>query len=59
MKTPDEIKKAAGMCGKKWCCMECPYFMEKECVMNLLSDALAYIERLEEEREGKSHERNA
>lgn len=47
MKTPDEIKESAGMCGKEWCCTECPYFREKECVMNLLSDALAYIEQLE------------
>lgn len=51
MKTPDEIKKSAEICGKEWCWMECPYFREKECVMNLLSDALAYIEQLEEKQQ--------
>lgn len=54
MKTPDEIKESAGMCGKEWCCTECPYFMEKECVMNLLSDALVYIEQLESRVEQKN-----
>nr|DAQ66262.1 MAG TPA: hypothetical protein [Caudoviricetes sp.] len=54
MKTPDEIKKSAEICGKEWCWMECPYFTEKECVMNLLSDALAYIEQLESRAEPKN-----
>lgn len=59
MKTPDEIKEAAEICKKDWFCTECPYYREGDCVMNLLTDALAYIEQLEAEREGKSHERNA
>lgn len=59
MKTPDEIKEAAEICEKDWCCTECPYFREEGCVMKLLTDALAYIEQLEEERKGKSDERNA
>lgn len=54
MKTPDEIKKSAEICGKEWCWMECPYFTEKECVMNLISDALAYIEQLESRAEPKN-----
>ena len=54
MKTPDEIKKSAEICGKEWCWTECPYFREKECVMNLLSDALAYIEQLESRVEQKN-----
>ena len=59
MKTPDEIKEAAEICKKDCYCTECPYYREGDCVMNLLTDAIAYIEQLEAEREGKSDERNA
>ena len=54
MKTPDEIKESAEICIKDWCCAECPYYREGDCVMNLLTDALAYIKQLESRVEPKN-----
>lgn len=62
MKTPDEIKKGLYACGADECHgqhTDCPYDHSGMCTMYLCADALAYIEQLEAEREGKSHERNA
>lgn len=59
MKTPDEIKKAVSLCILCERCTDCPYReseSETGCMSALNADALAYIEKLEAEREGKSHE---
>lgn len=63
MKTPDEIKKGLYACGTDECHgqhTDCPYNNghSEPCIMNVCGDALAYIEQLEAEREGKSDERN-
>lgn len=58
MKTPDEIKKVVSLCPLCGRCVNCPY-RHTGCVAALSADALAYIEQLEAEREGKSDERNA
>ena len=48
MKTPDEIKKGLECCGIEHRCEICPY-KEAGCLdLKLESDALAYIEQLEE-----------
>lgn len=59
--TPDEIKKAMRVCilRDSSCMNDCPYFKYLDCRDILCTDALAYIEQLEAEREGKSDERNA
>lgn len=63
MKTPEEIKKGLYACGgaDEWPVQhtDCPYDHSEMCTMYLCADALAYIEQLEAEREGKSDERNA
>lgn len=59
MKTPDEIKKAVSLCILCERCTDCPYCeseSEARCMSALNADVLAYIEQLEEEREGKSDE---
>lgn len=61
MKTPDEIKKAVRLCLLCERCTDCPYCeseseSEAGCMSALSADALAYIEQLEAEREGKSDE---
>lgn len=58
MKTPDEIKKAVSLCILCGRCADCPY-RHTGCMAALSADALAYIEQLEAEREGKINERNA
>lgn len=55
MKTPDEIKKAVSLCILCGRCADCPYRLTG-CMSALSADALAYIEQLEAEREGKSDE---
>lgn len=55
MKTPDEIKKAVSLCILCGRCADCPY-RHTGCMAALSADALAYIEQLEAEREGKSDE---
>lgn len=68
MKTPDEIKKALKCHRDGSSCRDCPYEQGRPfsidgvpfgCSKDIVSDALAYIEQLEAEREGKSDERNA
>lgn len=58
MKTPDEIKKAVSLCPLCGRCANCPYYATG-CMDALRADALAYIEQLEAEREGKSDDSNA
>lgn len=56
MKTPEEIKKGLAACTRKGNeklekCEECPYYVEGQfmCAMlDMMKDALAYIEQLEE-----------
>lgn len=66
--TPDEIKKALKCHRDGRACHDCPYEQGRTfsvdgvtfgCSKDIVADALAYIERLEAEREGKSDERNA
>lgn len=68
MKTPDEIKKALECHQDGRACHYCPYEQVRTfsvdgvtfgCTRYLVTDALAYIEQLEAEREGKNDERNA
>ena len=62
MKTPDEIKKAVSLCILCERCTDCPYCeseSETGCMSALNADVLAYIKKLEAEREEKSDERNA
>lgn len=58
--TPDEIKKSLRMCIEYKdanSCFDCFYdCFDSYCSVCLTADALAYIEQLEAEREGKSHE---
>lgn len=58
--TPDEIKKSLRMCIEYKdadSCFDCFYdCFDSYCSVGLTADALAYIEQLEAEREGKSHE---
>lgn len=54
--TPDELKRFAQICTKGICSEQCPYYERENCVETMMTDALAYIEQLEAEREGKSHE---
>lgn len=58
MKTPDEIKQALRLCDAVCCPLDCPYFRSTSanCVKKLHKNALAYVKRLEAEREGKSDE---
>lgn len=65
MKTPDEIKKALKCHRDGRSCHDCPYEQGRTfsadgvtfgCLTDIVSDTLAYIERLEAEREEKSHE---
>lgn len=52
MKTPEEIKYGLECCPKYEACTlevcECPYFMNLMCSLDLMHDALAYINELEE-----------
>lgn len=57
--TPDELKRFARICTKGICGERCPYYEHENCVETMMIDALAYIEQLEAEREGKNDERNA
>lgn len=49
MKTPDEIKRGLKQCHTigMWC-NGCPYEKYEECYDHLASDALVYIDQLEE-----------
>lgn len=52
MKMPDEIKKGLSVCmGYAECCAICPYYHDKECQRDIKTDALAYIQQLEAERD--------
>lgn len=51
MKTPEEIKKALKLCAYDGCQedrYECPFGGSVMCIENMVTDALAYIEQLEE-----------
>lgn len=54
--TADELKRFAQICTKGICSEKCPYYERESCVETMMTDALAYIEQLEAEREEKSHE---
>lgn len=54
--TADELKRYAQICTQGTCSEQCPYYERESCVETMMIDALAYIEQLEAEREGKSHE---
>lgn len=65
MKTPDEIKKALECHKNGRACYDCPYEQVRTfsvdgvtfgCSHDIVADALAYIEQLEAEREGKNDE---
>ena len=61
MKTPDEIKKGLECCvigpsAHYPKCGECPYMYESMCSDTFLKDALAYIQRLEAERDAAVRE---
>lgn len=49
MKTPEEIKKGLDCCARLDGCKKCPYSGEK-CVITSTADALAYIQKLEDEK---------
>ena len=53
MKTPEEIKKALKLCAYDGCQYEdryeCPFGGNVMCIENMVTDALAYIEQLEEQ----------
>ena len=60
MRTPDEIKKGLECCTPKYeayrwktCEPKCPYSADigVECRIQLMTDALAYIQQLERERD--------
>ncbi len=54
MKTPDEIKKGMEHCRDLKPCIDCGYYMRDrkyECLTEMLSDALSYIQQLERERD--------
>lgn len=53
MKTPEEIKKGLECCSNinADCKGECPYFMVEGCLKQCKDDSLAYIQRLEHERD--------
>ena len=50
MKTPEEIKKGLECCKSNPTCSICPYYNEDDCQV-MESDALAYIQQLERERD--------
>lgn len=54
--TADELKRFAQICTNGICGERCPYYECENCVEIMMTDALAYIEQLEAEREVKSHE---
>ena len=54
--TADELKRYAQICTQGTCSEQCPYYERESCVETMMIDALAYIEQLEAEREGKSPE---
>lgn len=52
MKKPEEIEKGLECCAEYGNCSEgCPYNQIKDCGHDLYSDALAYIQQLERERD--------
>lgn len=52
MKTPEEIKEGLECCAEYGNCSKgCPYNTIKDCGHDLYSDALAYIQQLERERD--------
>ena len=52
MRKPNEIKKGLGYCNMHQCpLLKCPYFNEAYCGETLNTDALAYIQQLERERD--------
>lgn len=62
MRTPDEIKKGLECkSGLHLECMECPYVTAAEwyCWCEVMADALAYIEKLEEEKRENAREDQA
>lgn len=63
MKTPDDIKKGLEVCGTAYACLDCPYREEKAspygCGDARDSDALAYIEELEQRLAQAERERDA
>ena len=47
-RTPDEIKKTLGMCGRGVCDVQtCPHATRTDCSECAMRDALAYIQHLE------------
>lgn len=51
-RTPEEIKWGLACCNMHQCpFLECPYFNDELCCESLNTDALAYIQRLERERD--------
>ena len=50
MKTPEEIKMGLESCNKS-ACKRCNYLEIGDCVNKMCRDALAYIKRLERERD--------
>lgn len=65
MKTPDEIKRGLECCPGQYSasCGKCPYSNDgKDCGRNgvqIMKDALAYIQQLEAELEAVKRERDA
>ena len=55
MKTPEEIKKGLWCCQRITGCADCPYRSEK-CALTASTDALAYIQQLEHEKEMLLHD---
>lgn len=55
--TPDELKRFARICTKGICVERCPYYECENCVETMMTDALAYIERLENRAEPKNQNR--
>lgn len=52
--TPDDLKYFLNLCTKGKCSERCPYYECEQCVEIMMTDALAYIEQLEAEREEKT-----
>ena len=51
MKTPEEIKKGLACCTGSPMCSDCPYYDCSDC-NDVEADALAYIQQLEEAKQG-------
>lgn len=56
MKTADEIKRGLATCAEDDC-RDCAYYKGKAtCLQGMIADALAYIKRLEAERDAQKAE---